>query len=95
MSPKGFQLSGVYRHNSRDWKRLLLNGILIALSIILPLCAQETTAGIQGIVKDPSGAAVANATVEVSGPALIGIRRVKTNDSGSYHVAALAPGEYA
>src|SRR5260370_25236364 len=39
MSPKGFQLSGVYRHNSHLWKRLLVNGVLIALSIMLPQMA--------------------------------------------------------
>lgn len=56
---------------------------------------QETTAGIQGTVKDPSGASVANATVEVSSPALIGTRKAQTNGSGEYRIAALASGEYA
>ena len=34
--------------------------------------AQETTAGLQGTVKDPSGAVVANATVVVTGNTLVG-----------------------
>jgi len=40
--------------------------------VLLVLCttfaaAQETTGSIQGVVTDPSGAAIPNATVEISG----------------------------
>jgi hypothetical protein len=49
-------------------KWLLLPVVLIALLVSPSVFAQETTAGLQGTVKDPSGASVANATVEVSGP---------------------------
>jgi Carboxypeptidase regulatory-like domain/TonB-dependent Receptor Plug Domain len=56
--------------------------------------AQETTAGIQGTVKDQSGAMVAKATVEVSGPALIGTKKLETDASGVYRFAQLPPGEY-
>src|SRR5712691_6695136 len=71
-----------------------LRVVLMVLTVVVPLFAQETTAGIQGSVRDPSGSVISNATVEVSGPALIGARKVKTDDAGNYHVAALAPGEY-
>jgi hypothetical protein len=66
------------------------------MALFLSTCAfaQETTAGIQGVVRDPSGAVVPNATVEVSGPALIGTRKVQTDGAGNYRIAALAPGEY-
>jgi outer membrane receptor protein involved in Fe transport len=64
-------------------------------SLVLPgAFAQETTAGIQGMVKDPSGASIAGATVEVSGPNLIGTRKVLTDDGGNYQVTALPPGVY-
>ena len=75
-------------------KCLPVPAVLIALLLSSSVFAQETTAGIQGVVKDPSGASVANATVEVSGPALIGIRKVQTDDAGSYRFAALPPGTY-
>lgn len=57
--------------------------------------AQETTAGIQGSVRDASGGAVPNATVEVSSPALIGTRKIQTDESGNYRITALAPGQYS
>src|SRR3954465_13391154 len=75
-------------------KLLILGLSLIALWIGLPLMAQETTAGIQGTVRDATGGSVAGASVEVSGPTLIGTRRVQTDDAGNYRVAALPPGTY-
>ena len=56
-------------------RRLLLPLLAIPLLILPCLFAQETTAGLQGTVKDPSGAAIAKASVEVTSPALIGSRR--------------------
>ncbi len=76
-------------------KWFLLPVALIALAVSPSVFGQETTAGLQGIVKDPSGASVANATVEVSGAALIGNRRVKTDDSGVYRVTQLPAGTYS
>jgi outer membrane receptor protein involved in Fe transport len=78
--------------NKRMWLLLLL--ALIAFAIAPMAFAQETTAGIQGTVRDSSGGTIAAATVEVSGPALIGVRRVQTDDAGNYRLAALAPGQY-
>ncbi|HZT38414.1 MAG TPA: TonB-dependent receptor [Bryobacteraceae bacterium] len=66
----------------------------IALLTAPAVVAQETTAGLQGTVKDPSGAVVSNATVEVSSPALIGVRKVQTDAAGTYRFAALPPGDY-
>ncbi len=60
----------------------------------LPAFAQEVTAGIEGHVKDPSGAVVANATIEATSPALVGSQKVKTDSAGYYHFAALPPGTY-
>ena len=57
-------------------KWLLLPVVLIALMVSPSVFAQETTAGLQGTVKDPSGASVANATVEVTGSSLIGTKKV-------------------
>ncbi len=76
-------------------KWFLLPVALIALAVSPSVFGQETTAGLQGVVKDPSGASVANATVEVSGASLIGNRRVKTDDSGVYRVTQLPAGTYS
>src|SRR4051794_7983022 len=57
--------------------------------------AQETTAGLQGTVRDSSGGAIAGAAVELTGSALIGgARKVTTDSAGTYRFASLAPGDY-
>jgi hypothetical protein len=81
-------------NRSHIGKWLLLPVVLIALLILPCAFAQETTAGVQGTVRDPSGSVIGNATVEVSGPALIGIRKVQTDGAGNYRFAALPPGQY-
>ena len=66
----------------------------LALVVLPGALAQETTAGIQGLVKDPSGASVANASVEVTGSSLIGTRKVQTDESGAYRITGLPSGKY-
>ena len=56
--------------------------------------AQETTAGVQGYVKDPTGAVVAGATVQITGTALIGTNKTDTDSSGFYRFSGLPPGNY-
>ena len=68
--------------------------VLVAILLVSTAFAQETTAGIQGTVKDPQGLAVSKAVVEVSGPALIGTKKVETDATGFYRFANLPPGEY-
>jgi hypothetical protein len=75
-------------------KYFLLPVILVMLLTLPYALAQETTAGLQGVVKDPSGAVIANATVEISGPALLGSKKTTTDGSGQYRFAALPPGQY-
>jgi len=71
-------------------KWLLLSIALIALLILPCAMAQETTAGVQGTVKDPSGSVMANAAVEIAGPALIGTRKAQT-DVGATSVSVPFP----
>src|SRR5215471_2108055 len=81
--------------SSRMHKWLYTPVLLIASLAVPGAFAQETTAGVQGTVKDPSNAVIAGATVEVSGPALIGgSRKVTTDDAGNYRIAALPAGVY-
>src|SRR5262245_26730765 len=56
--------------------------------------AQETTAGLQGTIKDPSGAVVANAIVTVTGNTLVGDKTTKSDGSGYYRFANLPAGNY-
>jgi outer membrane receptor protein involved in Fe transport len=66
----------------------------LTLMMLPAALAQETTAGVQGYVKDPTGAVVAGATVEVSGPALIGTRKTETDTTGFYRFTSLPLGTY-
>ncbi len=69
--------------------------LLLVLPLLIPVAqAQETTASIQGVVKDQTGATVPNATVEVSSPVLIGTKKLQTDESGYYRFANLPPGTY-
>jgi len=63
--------------------------------LVANVFAQETTGGLQGTVKDPSGAVVANATVELTSSSLVGKKNLTTDSSGYYRFANLPPGTYA
>jgi hypothetical protein len=65
---------------------------LFALAVA-GLFGQETTAGIQGTVRDQTGAVIPKATVEVASPALIGEKKMVT-DQGAYRFSNLPPGVY-
>ena len=69
----------MFRLNKRMWLLLLI--ALIALTVAPIALAQETTAGLQGTVRDSSGGSIAGATLEVSGPALIGVRKVASDET--------------
>src|SRR5258708_16163884 len=68
--------------------------LLVAACILSCAVAQETTAGLQGTVKDPTGAIITGATVEVASPALIGTKKAQTDSSGYFRFANLPPGAY-
>ncbi len=64
------------------------------LLVSTQMFAQETTGGLQGTVKDPSGAVVANAQVVATSNILTGNKTVNTDASGYYRFANLPPGSY-
>jgi hypothetical protein len=72
-------------------KWLALSFLVLFASCLL---AQETTGGIQGTLKDPSGAVVPRAHVVVTGTTLVGSKEVVTDASGYYRFANLPPGVY-
>jgi Carboxypeptidase regulatory-like domain len=56
--------------------------------------AQETTGGIQGTVKDASGAVVGDATITATAPTLVGSKVTLSDASGYYRFANMPPGTY-
>ncbi len=77
---------------NKGWTLVLC--LLVAAMFVATTFAQETTAGLQGTVKDPQGAVVSKATVEVTSPALIGVKKLETDASGYYRFSNLPPGVY-
>ncbi|HEX8815265.1 MAG TPA: TonB-dependent receptor [Terriglobales bacterium] len=75
-------------------------GGLIAWFITLALLlagmsfAQETTGGLQGTVKDPTGAVVPSAHVVITGSSLVGNKAQDSDAAGYYRFANLPPGTY-
>ncbi len=70
--------------------------IFAALAIVpFPASAQSDNSTISGIVKDQSGAAVANAKISVKNEGTGFERQTTTNESGFYTVTNLAPGYYS
>ena len=74
--------------------RTLVLWLFVVTICVVTAIAQETTAGMQGTVKDPAGAVVSKATVEVSSPSLIGTKKLETDNGGYYRFANLPPGTY-
>ncbi len=74
----------------------LLIALVITLLIAPSLFAQvELNSAIQGTVKDPQGAVVAGATVELTSPAIMAGKLTTTTDSsGYYRFDNLRPGTY-
>jgi len=69
--------------------------LVVGLAKLPLLSAQETTGGLQGTVKDQSGAVVPNAQVIVKGSSLVGEKTAQTDGSGYYRFANLPPGSYS
>lgn len=74
-------------------------GRWLAFVALLVLCttfaaAQETTGGIQGVVTDPTGAVVPNATVEISGGPLPRPITLQTDSNGQFLQQQLPVGMY-
>jgi Carboxypeptidase regulatory-like domain len=78
---------------------LVVAAFLPIVSLSLPFTAttayaQETTAGLQGTVKDGTGAVLPNVAVTVSSPSLVGDKTTTTDKQGNYRFANLPPGPY-
>ena len=79
------------------WTRLvefILVAMLIALSPSKMLAQLAGSGSVGGTVADPSGAAVAGATVALTDTSTNAVRTATTNESGRYFVANVLPGTY-
>jgi len=72
----------------------LLATVALLLSSVA-VFAQETTGGLQGTVKDASGAVIHGAHVVVRGTSLAGEKSLDTESTGYYRFANLPPGVYS
>ena len=78
-------------------RNLLKNLLLLGLISLLPVAAfgQAVSGDLVGIVKDPSGAVVASATVEATNLATGFKKTDVTNTSGEFHFVNLPAGHYS
>lgn len=74
--------------------KLLATALCAIFLLVSVSSGQETTGGLQGTVKDTSGAVVSRTRVELIGTTLVGSKKVDTDASGYYHFANLPPGTY-
>lgn len=74
---------------NRNFYRLL-GGLLLAV----PFVFGQTTTSVTGLVTDPSGAAVSNASVELNNLDNGSKRDIVTGTAGDYSVTQLMPGNY-
>ncbi|HEY8716665.1 MAG TPA: carboxypeptidase-like regulatory domain-containing protein, partial [Candidatus Acidoferrum sp.] len=78
--------------------RLAAGILLFAVVVLLFPCfasAQIDTGSVVGVVNDPSGAAIAGATVTLTNEATGVSRTVTTNSDGAYQFSAITPGTYS
>jgi Carboxypeptidase regulatory-like domain/TonB dependent receptor len=81
-------------HKTRSRSALIfVLAFVLALIANIPALAQNATGSIRGTVKDPSGAAMVNATVLVTGPDGQTLTSTANHD-GFFEVKGLAPGQY-
>jgi len=85
-----------HKRLSTGIRRLLpvLIQTFVLLLFVGSVFAQETTGGLQGTVKDPSGAVVPNAQVVATSNILVGNKTTNTDSNGYYRFANLPPGSY-
>ena len=65
---------------------------LLLLAVAIPMAAQNS--GIQGVVTDPSGAPVPDASITITNVATGVVTTVKTNEQGFYTAPFLPQGNY-
>ena len=86
----------VGKHRDRHWYRGLLVMLLSVAGMMSPAAlAQQGTANVTGVVKDPSGAAIANAQIELTNVNTGVVRKTATSTDGIYEFPSVVPGTYS
>jgi hypothetical protein len=83
-----------YRNLLPHWPMCLFLGLILVFGSTMPVWAQFTTAGLNGIVSDPSNAVVAGATVIVQDVGTGYSQTTKTGPAGQYLFPSLPVGTY-
>ena len=84
------------RQRNRHWYGWLLVTLFSVAGWLTPAAmAQQATANVNGVVKDPSGAAIANAQVELTNVNTGVERKTTTNADGIYNFPSVVPGVYS
>ena len=84
------------RHGKWHWY-LGLPAMFLAIAGLLPpaATAQQATANVNGVVKDPNGAAIANAQIELTNVNTGVVRKTSTTSDGIYNFPSVVPGAYS
>jgi hypothetical protein len=71
--------------------------MFLAIAGLLPpaATAQQATANVNGVVKDPNGAAIANAQIELTNVNTGVVRKTSTTSDGIYNFPSVVPGAYS
>jgi hypothetical protein len=83
-----------------QWNEPWCRGLLVMLLSVAGLMpqaamAQQGTANVTGVVKDPSGAAIANAQIELTNVNTGVVRKTATTGDGIYDFPSVVPGTYS
>lgn len=81
--------------NIARWMLLFAGCLLVLLPARIVQAQIQSTGTISGHITDPSGAAVANATVHITNTGTGVVNSTKTNGAGFYSVNLLKPGVYS
>jgi hypothetical protein len=71
--------------------------MLLSVAGLMPLVAtaQQATANVNGVVKDPAGAAIANGQIELTNVNTGVVRKTSTTTDGIYNFPSVVPGVYS
>ena len=68
--------------------------LFMFIALAIPGAAQNITGAIRGSITDPSGAAIANAQVDVTSVETNQRTSLRTSETGSFEAFYLRPGTY-
>src|SRR5665213_1011586 len=86
----------VGKQKNKRWYRGFLV-MLLSVVCLMPMAAmaQQGTANVNGVVKDQTGAAIANARIDLTSVNTGVVRTTTANSDGAYYFPSVLPGAYA